>query len=183
MNSEPSKGKLLVAMPSLLDPHFRRTVVLLCEQGPEGALGLVINRPTEVEVSTLISDLPGLAPSERVYAGGPVGKNGMLILCRGAAGPSSHEVLDDIFLAKDMEILKTPEALGPKGELRCYVGYAGWSPGQLETEIESGAWRVEEGYADLIFDAEPSLLWPQMIRRIGKEWAVYTTLPADPKMN
>lgn len=183
MNVELNKGKLLIATPSLLDPNFRQAVVLLCEQGPEGALGLVVNRPTEVEVSTLISDLPGMAASERIFAGGPVGKNGMLILCRGAAGLYGHEVLDDIFLAKDAEILKTPEILGPKGEVRCFVGYAGWSPGQLELEIQSGAWRIENGSADLIFDAEPSLLWPQMIRRMGKEWAVYTTLPADPGFN
>ena len=183
MSLEISRGKLLIAMPSLLDPNFRRTVILLCEQGPEGALGLVVNRPTEVEVSTLISDLSGLDPSERVYAGGPVGKNGMLILCRGAAGPSGHEVLDDLFLAKELEALKTPGILGPKGEIRCYLGYAGWAPGQLEMEIQSGAWRVANGSADLTFDAEPSLLWPQMMRRMGREWAVYATLPSDPGLN
>src|SRR3989338_6568022 len=106
MNSELSKGKLLIAMPTLIDPHFRRTVVLLCEHGPDGTLGLIVNRPTEVEVSTLISDLSGPPGAERVFAGGPVGKNGMLILChmqdpnlRGASEASGHEIFENLFLA------------------------------------------------------------------------------------
>ncbi|HZR47277.1 MAG TPA: YqgE/AlgH family protein [Candidatus Manganitrophaceae bacterium] len=181
LNQEIARGKLLIAMPMLNDPNFRQTVVLLCEYGSEGALGVVVNRPTEVPVSTLIDDFPNLAGTERVYAGGPVAKNGMLILCRGASEESP--VVDGVFVAKDLESLKTPGALGPDGEVRCYLGYAGWSPGQLEAEIESGAWQTLPADSTLIFDADPAALWPQMMRRLGPGWAFYATMPADPNMN
>lgn len=179
---EISKGKLLIAMPMLNDPNFRQTVVLLCEYGPDGALGLVVNRPTEAAVSTLIDDFPTLAGSGRVYAGGPVAKNGMLILCRGEA-PEGHTVLEGLSLAKDLESLKMPGALGPDGEIRCYLGYAGWAPGQLEAEIEAGAWSLLPADSTLIFDADPAALWPQLMRRLGPGWAFYSTMPSDPNLN
>lgn len=180
---ETLKGKLLIAMPMLNDPNFRQSVILMCEHGPEGALGLIINRPTEVAVSTLIEDFPKLAGGKWVYAGGPVAKNGMLILCRGDATFENHNVLEDVYLAKDLDELKTPGALGPDGEIRCCLGYAGWAPGQLEGEMSSGAWRTLPADAALIFDADPTLIWPQMMRRFGPEWAFYATMPFDPNLN
>lgn len=178
-----AKGKLLVAMPTLLDPNFRQTVVLVCEHGPDGALGLVINRPTEVEVSTLIDDVPALAGAERVFVGGPVAKNGMLVLCRGAAPADNHAILDDVFLAQDLAVLRRPELLGPNGEFRCFLGYSGWAPGQLESELASGAWRVLDADASLVFDAAPKALWPEMMLRLGREWAMYASMPTDPSLN
>ncbi|MFY9270219.1 MAG: YqgE/AlgH family protein [Candidatus Manganitrophaceae bacterium] len=180
---EVLKGKLLVAMPMLPDPNFRQSVVLMCEHGPEGALGLVLNRPTEVAVSVLIEDFPRLAGGEWVYSGGPVAKNGMLVLCRGETPFEDHPVLKDVYLARDLEKLKMPGALGADGEIRCYLGYAGWAAGQLESEMESGTWRVVPADTALIFDADPALLWPQMMRRLGPEWAFYATMPFDPSMN
>lgn len=181
LNQEISRGKLLIAMPLLNDPNFRQTVVLLCEYGPEGALGVVVNRPTEVAVSTLIDDFPDLDGTERVYAGGPVAKNGMLILCRGTS--EENPIVDGVFVAKDLESLKTPGALGPDGEVRCYLGYAGWSAGQLEAEVASGAWQMLPADSTLIFDANPDALWPQMMRRLGPGWAFYATMPPDPNLN
>ncbi|MBI3804859.1 MAG: YqgE/AlgH family protein [Nitrospirae bacterium] len=181
--AETFKGKLLISMPILSDPNFRQSVVLICEHNTEGALGLILNRPTEVGVSALIEDFPKLTGSDCVYAGGPVAKNGMLILCRSEGLFEGHTILKDVFLAKDLEELKTPGVLGPNGEIRCYLGYAGWAAGQLEGELEIGAWRPLPADSNLIFDAEPTLLWPQMMRRLGTEWAFYATLPLDPSMN
>lgn len=178
-----TKGKFLVAMPALADPNFRRTVVLLCEHGPDGALGLVVNRPTEVEVSTLLDDVAALAGAERVFAGGPVSKNGMLVLCRGAAVAENHAVLPGVFLAQDLAVLRRPEVLGPNGEFRCFLGYSGWAPGQLESELAAGAWCVVAADASLVFDAAPEALWPEMMRRLGPEWAMYASMPADPTLN
>lgn len=177
------KGKLLVAMPKLNDPNFRQTVILLCEYSSDGALGVVLNRPTELAVSTLIDGFQSVAGGETVYAGGPVAKDGMLILCRSDQLCDGHSVFDGVFVPKDLEKIKTPGALGDYGEIRCYLGYAGWGAGQLECELEEGSWMVLPSDSTLIFDADSSILWQQMMRRLGNKWAFYATMPLDPSMN
>ncbi len=179
----PSKGKVLVAMPMLTDPNFWQTVVLLCEHGAEGSLGLVINRPTHMAVSTLIHDFPGLPDAQQVYAGGPVSKSRMLILCRGNSSFGGHDILEDVFLVKDMEALKLSGSLGANQEVRCYLGYAGWAAGQLAAELGTGAWRILLADSALIFDVEPERLWQKMIRQLGPGWSFYASMPADPGMN
>ncbi len=176
------KGKLLIAMPTLHDPNFWQAVVLLCNYGPEGALGVVLNRPTEVSVSALIHDFPGLSGTERIYEGGPVSRNGMLVLCRGE-GRGGNDIVEEVSLAKDLESLKGANPLGPCSEIRCYLGYAGWMPGQLEAEVKTGTWRTLWADPTLVFDADPGVLWQQMMRRLGPEWAFYATMPINPSMN
>lgn len=179
-----SKGKLLVAMPKLNDPNFRQTVILLCEYGPDGALGVVLNRPTEMAVSMLMDGFQDVRGEEKVYAGGPVAKNGMLVLCRSdEPGYDGHSIFDGVFVPKDLEKIKSEGALGEKGEVRCYLGYAGWAPGQLEDELSEGAWSLLPADRALVFDADPSFLWSQMMRRLGDRWAFYATMPADPSLN
>ena len=143
----------------------------------------MVNRPTNVDVSTLIEDLPELAPAGQVYVGGPVGKNGMLILCRGDANSEDRGILEDVFFAKDLDVLKIPWARERAGEIRCYVGYAGWAAGQLEAEVNAGAWRIFPGDSQLIFDANPAILWQEMMVRIGGEWTIYASMPPDPGLN
>jgi putative transcriptional regulator len=176
------KGKLLVAMPTLNDPNFWQSVVLLCNYGPEGALGVVLNRPTEVSVSALTHDFPGVLGAERVYEGGPVSKNGMLVLCRGESSGESS-IVEEVSLAKDLEFLRGANRFGPYSDIRCYLGYAGWMSGQLEAEVKTGAWRTLWADPTLVFDADPGVLWSQMMRRLGPEWAFYATMPINPSMN
>ncbi|MGH7274455.1 MAG: YqgE/AlgH family protein [Nitrospiria bacterium] len=183
MDPEITKGKFLIALPTLQDQNFRQAIILLCEHGPDGSLGLVVNRPTNVEVSTLIEDLPELDAAGQVYAGGPVGKNGMLILCRGDATFEDRAILEDVFLAHDIDVLKIPWLRGRAGEIRCYVGYAGWAAGQLEAEVNAGAWRVLEGDSKLIFDANLAILWQEMMLQIGGECAIYASMPPDLSLN
>ncbi|MFQ5597310.1 MAG: YqgE/AlgH family protein [Nitrospiria bacterium] len=178
-----TKGQLLIAMPKLDDPNFRQTVILLCEYSPDGALGVVLNRPTELAVSTLIDGFQEVTGGEKVFAGGPVSKNGMLILCRSERFCDGHSVFDGVFVPKDLEKIKSPGALGDLGEIRCFLGYAGWAPGQLEAELAEGSWKTLPSDSTLIFDADPSVLWPQMMRRLGKGWALYASMPIDPSMN
>ena len=178
-----TKGKLLIALPTLLDPNFRQSVVLVCEHGPEGTLGLVINRPTELELGNLLEEYPDFNASGRLFAGGPVGKNTLLILRRGEDAEIGQRILQDVFLGKDLEPLKDPGALNDHEDFRCYTGYAGWTPEQLNDEIESGAWHILDADSSLIFDADPSVLWQEMIRRIGKEWVMYADMPPDPSLN
>jgi putative transcriptional regulator len=183
MDQEIGKGKLLIAMPKLVDPNFRQAIVFLCEHGPEGSLGLVVNRPTEVDASALVNDLPSLAGAGRIYAGGPVGKNTMLILCRADEANTEPDILEDVFLAKDLDSLKAPGPLGLDGRMRCFLGYAGWAAGQLQEEVEAGAWTLVPGETELIFDPDPTMLWQDMMLRIGGECSMYSSMPRDPSMN
>ncbi len=182
-DGEIIKGKLLVAMPVLSDPNFWQTVVLICEHNEEGSLGLVMNRPMPVTVSTLIEGLPRLTGTEPVYAGGPVAQSGMLVLCRGHRVLEEHAILEDVFLARDADVLKLPQVLGDHGEARCYLGYAGWSAGQLSSEFQSGGWRMISADSALLFDLEPTAFWPEMMRRLGPDYSFYATMPFNPRMN
>ena len=183
MNQNIAKGKILVAMPALLDQNFRQTVVLLCNHGIEGSLGLVLNRPTDVEVSAVVNDFPALAASGRVYAGGPVGRNAMLILGQSNTIPDGHSILKDVFLAKDIQMFKDAALQNPNGKIRCYLGYAGWAPGQLEAEMKPEAWSLMSCNSGMIFDTDPTLLWQNMMRRLGNDWGVYASMPPDLSMN
>lgn len=183
MEREITKGKFLIAMPVLSDPNFRQTVILLCEHGSDGSLGLVVNRPMNVEVSALIENFPDLADAGRVYSGGPVNQNGMLILCQRQADSQNQGILKDVFLVTDLAGLEKPGELESNKNVRCYLGYAGWAPGQLETEMQAGAWRLVMGDSQLIFNANPAAVWREMMSRMGKEWAIYASMPPDPSSN
>ncbi|MEK7286685.1 MAG: YqgE/AlgH family protein [Nitrospirota bacterium] len=182
MENKIGKGTLLIAMPMLNDPHFCQSVVLICNEGPDGVLGIILNRPTEVPIATLIHDFPNLSEIERIYEGGPIAQNGMLVLCRGANN-EQQDIIHNVSLASNLEALQQSDSNPFSSEIRCYLGYAGWKPGQLEAEIKTGAWETLPANATLIFDADSGLLWPQLIRRLGKQWAFYATMPANPSLN
>ena len=177
------KGQILVALPMLLDPNFRQSLVLLCEHGPDGSLGLILNRPTGMEIQRLMPEIPKALSDRPVYNGGPVAREGLLILCRGHLSEKGHGILEDVFLAKDLELLTSPHSLGPNGDIRFYLGYAGWAPGQLEAEIKTGAWHVRPADSKLVFDSDPTTLWSEAMRQLGEPWAIYSTMPLDPSLN
>lgn len=183
MDVELGAGQILVAMPLLTDPHFRKTVVLLCEHGEAGALGLVLNRPTDVEIGQLIEGFPDVPGTRTVFQGGPVSQDGLLVLGRSAAKLEGLGVLADTYLIEDLAALQDPARMGPHAAARCYLGYAGWGPGQLEAEMGEGAWGLMAGDSSLVFDADPAGLWRRMLIQHGGPWAVYGTMPDDPSVN
>jgi len=184
MKKNPARGQLLIALPTLLDPNFWQTVVLICEHGPEGSMGLVVNRPLEVEVSQLaLEEYPILTEAGKLSAGGPVGRDSLLILRRGSNLSEGHQIFHDVFLAQDFESFRNAGLLKEDEDIRCFSGYAGWIGGQLEQEIQSRAWELLDGDSTLVFDADPKVLWSEMIRRIGGEWARYADMSPDPSMN
>jgi putative transcriptional regulator len=194
-----TKGIILVAMPTLLDPNFRQTVVLLCEHGAEGSMGLVLNRPTTVQLATLLPEVelwPGQTSAlgegfdKQVYVGGPVQTNALMMLYRGSVRPGGGEnpawlpVLEDIHLTGDLQAVEGVEiSAEPIPRIRFYLGYAGWAPGQLEAEVKAGGWKMLPGDPEIIFPADPILIWPTMIKTFGKEFAVYADMPPDPHLN
>jgi putative transcriptional regulator len=179
------RGKLLLAAPALKDPNFDRAVVFIAEHSEDGAMGLVLNRPSEAPVAEAIPDLEWVAGSaaEHVYVGGPVAPNGVIVLAEWD-DPSQAVVLidDDLgFVPGDSEDIDALAAAVRRA--RVYAGHAGWGPGQLEDELGEEAWIVEAPLREELFSDDPEGLWSAVLRRKGREFALLSTMPPDPSLN
>jgi putative transcriptional regulator len=176
------RGQLLLAGPTLLDPNFQRTVVLMVEHSPEGALGLVLNRPSETRAGELVPGLEGLLESEsRVFIGGPVQPSGLIILGR-FEEPDESALLsfDDVgILRTDGSLEEPPALLAARG----FAGHSGWGPGQLDYEIERGDWILEAATVEDAFTDEPEQLWSQVLARKGGSYALVARMPLNPSLN
>lgn len=180
------RGVLLIASPGLLDPNFRRTVVLICEHTPQGSLGLVLNRVTP---HTLAEACAGVAEAkdrtDRIHAGGPVQPDHLLVLHREKA-MGGQRILDGVHLVGDAETLKKLLEAPPNPDgvsFRCYAGYAGWGEGQLASEIAEGAWVTVDGDAHLVFDVPVRDLWSEALRKKGGAHRLMAEMPVHPEFN
>ncbi|HEX6568649.1 MAG TPA: YqgE/AlgH family protein [Acidimicrobiales bacterium] len=179
-------GQLLIAEPMLGDPNFDRTVVLMIEHTDDGALGVVLNRPTELEVDAILGDWAGLAASPQVlYLGGPVEQNGVLALGRRrslqTAIPGWTRVLGDVGTV-DLH-LEPDELTDCLDGIRFFAGYSGWGGGQLEVELAEGAWLVVPAVADDVFAPDPDAMWRSVLRRQGGKVSMLADFPAHPSLN
>ena len=170
---ELSKGKFLVASKELRDPQFFETVVLLIDYGSQGAMGLVINRPTKVKLSKVLPEIEGLQKrSDAVYLGGPVAKNQLMLLIRTNSPPEeSRLVFKDIYLSASQTIIeKMIDNPDTPDRFRVYAGYAGWAPGQLDQEVSRGGWHILQADEESVLDKTPAKIWPELIRRTSALW-------------
>ena len=168
-----AKGTFLVASRRLQDPNFKETVVLLVDYGVEGAMGLVINRPSAVRLATVFPDIKELKErKDTVYVGGPVSVNQMLMLIRSANVPeASQEITQDVYISSSWKVLERLIKRTAKGEtFRLFAGYAGWAPNQLDLERSRGDWYVLNADAAAVFTQNPAELWPELIRRVTAKW-------------
>ena len=178
------KGSLLLATPALFDPNFRRTVVLIGEHGEEGAMGLVLNRPSEVTVGEAVPPLAPVAGDEAlVYVGGPVQPDAVLVLAEfDEPGSSATLVVGDIGFASsegDLEMLA-----GATRRARVFAGYAGWAPGQLEAELEEESWLVEPAGGVDLFPTPGEDLFGVILRgKGGTTNRLLALMPEDPSQN
>lgn len=183
VGNAPGVGKFLVASRELRDPNFRETVVLLVEHDDrDGAVGLVINRPTPVELFRLIPHVDGIERSEEtIFRGGPVGPTTVMLLVRSVEAPEgAKRVFDDVFRSGNEDLLERLAVdRRPDESFRTYAGYAGWAPGQLEAEIAAGGWHVVPASAAAIFDEEPEAVWPRLIQAENAEWASRSSCAPD----
>ena len=164
-----AEGVILVADRKLKDPNFEKTVVLIVTYDDEGTVGLVVNRQSDVPVSMLLAGVKDARDrKDTAFSGGPVEPKSVLALLRARTGPKgAQQVSGDIWAILDQDLLEDTLAahVGPD-KLRFYVGYAGWGPGQLEAEMEAGAWRVIHSNSDTVFDGAPESLWDRVVRNL-----------------
>ncbi len=179
---ESLRGRLLIAGASLVDPNFRRTVVLVGEHTNEGALGVVLNRPASATVEEIVPPLADLAGAGApLFFGGPVQPEAVVILAE-FDEPERADllVLDRIgFLVGIVD----PERTGSLARARVYAGYAGWGPGQLDAELEESSWLVEPGTPEDVFAPHDLDLWRTVVKRKGRAFEMLSLMPPDPSLN
>jgi putative transcriptional regulator len=182
-------GRLLVANPLLPDPNFDRAVVLLLAYTDEGALGLVLNRPSDTELSAPLPQWESLAASPAVvFVGGPVQHQAVICLARASRDGAGDSLSAWRALTAEVGTLDLdadPDSLPGDlfSQVRVFAGYAGWSAGQLEGEIGVGAWWVVDAEPDDVFSDDPDELWKRVLRRQGGSLALVASYPDDPLMN
>ncbi len=177
-------GALLLAAPMMLDPNFRRSVVLVCEHNHEGSFGLIVNRPLPFRSETLDEVLG--ENTTTIAFGGPVQPNTLHYVHRlPEAIPDAEPVANGIFWGGSFDHVRDAANVGilTDQQLRFFLGYAGWGPGQLQEEVDHRDWIVASLGLDLIFDVEADKLWSVAMRKLGGEYAVLANFPSDPRLN
>jgi putative transcriptional regulator len=174
---EAFKTALLLSMPQLQDPNFARTVVLLCEFNPDGAFGLVLNRPTDVAASEMVRLEPPVVGGNGMplWIGGPVEpQRGWILL--GEEPRSEFKIIcDGVYLSTSQTLLREVLEARTAPRARVLAGYAGWGPGQLDEELAQSAWLMGDVDLDLVFDVAAEAMWETAIRRLGADPAALTT--------
>lgn len=183
MAVESLKGHVLIAAPVLLDPNFRRTVVLILEHTPEGAVGLVLNRPSELVAGEAVPELSGLvAGDDHVWVGGPVQPQAVIAMAEYTDGvPVERSVVGPI---APLEVESGVEEARPHvARVRIFAGYAGWGEGQLDGELEEDAWFTSPALPGDVFTEDHATLWNRVLRRMGGHFKLIASMPEDPEMN
>jgi putative transcriptional regulator len=179
-----SKGKLLVAEPFMVDDYFKRSVILICEHEEHGTTGFILNKPFHTKMEKLIPDFPECdAP---VFLGGPVGLDSIHYLHNaGHILDGSLEICKGVYWGGDFDKLKflIENKLINAGDIRFYVGYAGWSEGQLASEMDEGSWLVSDMDANYLFKTKPFVLWQSVLHNKGDRFTVIAQISDDPQYN
>lgn len=174
--SDPFRASLLLSMPQLQDPNFARTVVLLCDYSPEGAFGLVINRPADVAATTMVRLEPPVVDGNDMplWIGGPVEPQRGWILLGDEPRMEFKRIRDGLYLSTSPALLREVLEARPAPRARVLAGYAGWGPGQLDEELAQSAWLMADIDLDIVFDVPAAAMWETAIRRLGADPSTLT---------
>ncbi len=184
LRMEIAQGKILIAQPFLNDGNFKRTVILLSEHNDYGTMGFVVNRPMHLRLKDVLPDFPDLL--NPLYYGGPVAPNQLFFIHRAADRiKNSMPITKKYCWGGDFEdvirLVRSRELSGK--EVKFFVGYAGWEPHQLDTEMEQKAWFLADtDYHNIMLD-NASEIWGNELRRMGSNYAVFSNFPDDPSLN
>lgn len=183
-NLKPKKGRLLISKPYLHDPYFKRSVVLLTEHSKEGSVGFILNKEVDINIDEAIEEFPDF--ESKLYLGGPVQKDSLYYIHTiGDTISDSVEINKGIYWGGNFEVLKVliESRKIKKSELKFFMGYSGWSADQLANELKNDSWLVADINKVDIINTEPEDLWPDIIRGMGKEYAVLANFPEHPSLN
>ena len=181
---KPKAGRLLVSEPYLPDPNFERTIILLCEHNEEGTVGFVLNKPSLSKLGELIKDLSSL--ENIVCMGGPVQQDTLHYIHRCPGVDGAVEISEKIYWGGEFEqlIAKLESHQLRHEDIKFFLGYSGWSPGQLDEEIKVNSWIVSDLVSeDLIFETTEEEMWRKTLKRMGGRFSMYSNYPVDPSMN
>lgn len=184
-DNTPKKGCLLVSEPHLPDYNFERSVILLCEHNDEGSFGFVLNKLADLSLNNLMTNAQGL--DFPVGVGGPVERNTLHFLHRNNSDlEMSTKISDNIYWGGDYDQVTSRLRFGDASEndFLFYVGYSGWSAGQLEEEISNNSWIVfPRATEQLVFNTRKNNLWKEVLNQMGGRFSVYANYPFDPRLN
>lgn len=183
-NIEITKGLVLLAEPFMEDPYFKRAVIVLCEHHPDGTLGFMLNKPTAYTINELVEDFPEF--DAKVYYGGPVQTDRLHYLHNvGELLTDSLKISDGVWWGGDFRELKLliNSALITPENIRFFIGYSGWSAGQLSEELQSGSWVTAQMHANYLFKSLPEQLWSQVMYNKGNIYEILADLPEEGAMN
>ncbi len=182
---EPQKGDLLISEPFLPDPNFTRTVILLCEHNDDGSFGFVLNKPANVSLSQLMENVENR--TDEVYIGGPVQQNMLQFIHRNHIMiDGGLEVRTGVYWGGNFEqmwaVLERDQL--PMDAIKFFVGYSGWSSGQLKSELELNSWIVcRNVHEEQIFDTNVESLWKEVLNTMGGKYRIISNFPSDPRLN
>lgn len=180
-----TKGKVLIAEPFMLDPNFKRSVVLICDhEHKDGTVGFILNKPISMSINELIGDFPEF--DSKVYYGGPVSTDTIHYVHNvGELLDDSIQVQQGLSWGGDFDKLKfliTNELIVPSN-IRFFVGYSGWSKGQLEEEMKIGSWVVSDMDPNYAFKTKPKELWQKVLNNKGNTYTVIAQMPEGTSLN
>ncbi len=181
---KPKAGRLLVSEPYLPDPNFERTIILLCEHNDEGTVGFVLNKPSLSKLGDLIKDASQL--ENIVCMGGPVQQDTLHYVHRCRDIDGAIEIAEQVFWGGSFEqVIEKLESKQLRHEdIKFFLGYSGWSPGQLDEEIKVNSWIVSNFVTEeLIFETTEDEMWRKTLKKMGGRFSMYSNYPVDPSMN
>jgi len=183
-NIKPTAGKLLISEPFLPDIYFRRSVVLLIDHSDEGTIGIVLNKPVHVKISDVVDDFVNV--DLPLYSGGPIDVENIFFIHRiNDYITSSEKIVDNIFWGgdKDEVAMYLKSSFFSSKDVRAFLGYSGWEPGQLSEELKKGSWIVSNLNANIIFNTNPEDLWKAVVANLGENYKHWLNFPQNYLMN
>lgn len=183
-NIKPTKGKILISEPFLIDFYFQRSVVLLAEHNEEGSFGLVINKPVDIKLDEVISDFPKF--DANVCMGGPVKTDSLYFVhTLGNVIEGSIEIIDDLYWGGDIEVVKELIILNQikSQNIKFFVGYSGWVANQLDDELKRNSWLVSNTTSNQVMKMLGEEMWKTAVKKMGPEYAYWINFPSDPTQN
>jgi putative transcriptional regulator len=185
----PKAGCILISDPFLPDQYFSRTIVLMAEHGPNGSLGIILNRPSEFKLSEINTrqtpeifkdmDLP-------LFVGGPVHLDRLYFLCKDSELlKEDSKIIDGIYWGGDLETAKELLQSGKikTDEIRFFIGYSSWEPGQLQREINEKSWLISQANAKFLMNNQPEILWSKVVKNLEEKYFEWAAYPLNPYLN